>query len=226
MKTFQASSPKILGLEYSRRRNPTKWISISSSPRDKAHHDVLLSRLEAYVFLRTSTGITTITGISSISAHFKTAIFLLIYGPRGRTKSITEPSCGRSVTNLERSHCAAEVPLPNANPKGDQFVSQFRDWQVETKCDSAAIAIAPSKNVSLNAQFRTAMTYVENCCTFDTLPRSSIGAIKHCRRQFRPPVPHLQGRGKYATIFLKRFKYSTCKVEHKIISMPVHSVGD
>jgi hypothetical protein len=129
-------------------------------------------------------------------------------------------------TNLERNHCAAEVPLPNANPKGDQFVSQFRDWQVETKCDSAAIAIAPSKNVSLNAQFRTAMTYVENCCTFDTLPRSSIGAIKHCRRQFRPPVPHLQGRGKYATIFLKRFKYSTCKVEHKIISMPVHSVGD
>jgi hypothetical protein len=50
MKTFQASSPEILGLEYSRRRNPTKRISISSSRREEAHHDVLLSRLEAYVF--------------------------------------------------------------------------------------------------------------------------------------------------------------------------------
>jgi hypothetical protein len=49
MKTFQASPPKILGLEYSRRRNPTKMISIFSSPREDAHHDVLLSRLEVRV---------------------------------------------------------------------------------------------------------------------------------------------------------------------------------
>jgi hypothetical protein len=50
MKTFQASSPKILGLKYSRPRSPTKWILISSSRAEESHHDVLFSRLEAYMF--------------------------------------------------------------------------------------------------------------------------------------------------------------------------------
>ncbi len=52
------------------------------------------------------------------------------------------------VLQAEESHCAAEVPLPNANPKADQFVSSFRDWLKDTNCDTAAIAIAPSIQVS------------------------------------------------------------------------------
>ena len=48
----------------------------------------------------------------------------------------------------DESHCAAELPLTSANPKGDQFISQFREWLKDTNCDTAAIAIAPSIRVS------------------------------------------------------------------------------
>ena len=49
---------------------------------------------------------------------------------------------------VDEGHCAADLPLANANPKGEQFVSQFRQWLKDTKCDTAAIAIAPSIRVS------------------------------------------------------------------------------
>ena len=51
---------------------------------------------------------------------------------------------------VDESHCAAEMPLANANPKGDQFVSEFKKWLRDTKCDTAAIAIAPSTSVSVS----------------------------------------------------------------------------
>lgn len=52
------------------------------------------------------------------------------------------------TTQVEESRCAAELLLPNANPKGEQFVSHFKEWLKETNCDAAALTVGPSISVS------------------------------------------------------------------------------
>lgn len=48
-----------------------------------------------------------------------------------------------------RSCCAAELPLPNANPKADQFVADFKSWLKNVGGDTSALDIRPSVQVCI-----------------------------------------------------------------------------
>lgn len=43
--------------------------------------------------------------------------------------------------------CATDVPLSTANPKGQQFLAEFKTWLVENGCDLAAIDVRPCEEV-------------------------------------------------------------------------------
>ena len=50
-------------------------------------------------------------------------------------------------TNIE-ADCAAELPLPSANPKAEQFIDEFRHWLRKIGADTAAIEIRPCSEVN------------------------------------------------------------------------------
>ena len=87
----------------------------------------------------------TVRGIASLSGAEKNKFDWSYVG------SLTLAGFAAALYRLyaDESHCAADLPLVDANPKGDQFVSQFKEWLKDTKCDTAAIAIAPSIQVSV-----------------------------------------------------------------------------
>ena len=57
------------------------------------------------------------------------------------TLANTYKSEGRSA------RCAAELPLPNANPKTDQFIDEFRHWLRRIDGDTTAIDVRPCSEV-------------------------------------------------------------------------------
>lgn len=62
-----------------------------------------------------------------------------------------------------QAHCAAELPLPSANPKGDQFLENFRAWLTQRGCDTAAVEIRACQQVGLGfSLFLTVTTYTTN----------------------------------------------------------------
>ena len=53
------------------------------------------------------------------------------------------------VNQDRKADCAAELPLPSANPKAEQFIDEFRNWLRRIGADTAAIDIRPCSEVSL-----------------------------------------------------------------------------
>lgn len=62
----------------------------------------------------------------------------------------------QSTEDRSQAHCAAEIPLPSANPKGDQFLESFRAWLTKRGCDTDAIEIRACQQVSQNSLFARA----------------------------------------------------------------------
>lgn len=97
----------------------------------------VFEKVDAWQELR---GTSTISGAAKERYGWKHLEGLALAGLAAATYSLYEDAS---------SHCAADLPLANANPKGDQFVTQFQEWLRGRDCDTAAIAIAPSLSVRL-----------------------------------------------------------------------------
>ena len=61
--------------------------------------------------------------------------------------AVLAATCAVASQQEGTAHCAAEVPLTSANPKADQFLTEFNKWLQQCGCDAAAIEVKPCKEV-------------------------------------------------------------------------------
>ena len=51
------------------------------------------------------------------------------------------------ASTSKSAQCAADLPLPVANPKEGHFLQQFQAWLKKRQCDTHAIDVKPSLEV-------------------------------------------------------------------------------
>ena len=67
-----------------------------------------------------------------------------------------------------KAECAAELPLPSANPKAEQFIDEFRHWLRNIGADSAAVDFKQCSEVHQSADIGL-LSFTATCPVYCTL---------------------------------------------------------